>query len=245
MDAFDFVTTFARRNVADARVRPYGVDVADLAIDFDAPRPMVATRVIAACLRVDDEAVWNLTVRDRILLLLGISEMSLAQPIEAHVACACGETAVVELATSELAAFVEERASTPLVAGELELRLPTGRDQLRWTTLRSTNIALDVLADLVVTGELTDTLVPAVDQVLAHADPLIEFAVETSCTKCNAALSKDIDLERIALVRLRNARRILLEQVHAIASTYHWTEAEISTLPAWRRAEYAALVRAV
>src|SRR4051794_529383 len=105
MIAIEFLTSFAPRSVAGARVRPFGLDVADLTVDFEAPRPILATRVLAACLRCDDKVVWALAVQTRILLLLGISELSLADPVEVHLRCTCGATAIVELSTHELAQF--------------------------------------------------------------------------------------------------------------------------------------------
>jgi hypothetical protein len=240
-----FVTSFARSAIHGARVRPFGLDVSDLDVDFDAPRAHVATRVIAACTRCDDAAALALTIQVRTLLLLGISELSLAEPVEAHLKCTCGETAVVELGMAELAAFAADRRRDELVARAggraVTLRLPTGRDQLRWAQLGEHDIARSVLADLVIDGELTDELVVAADALLSEVDPLIELELESTCPACGTAVSRPVDLERIALTRLRNARRILLEQVHALASAYHWTETTIAALPAWRRAEYAAL----
>lgn len=249
MGAIDFVTSFARSTVDGARVRPYAVEVADLDVDFDAPRALVTSQLLAACLRCDDAAVWALTLQSRILLLLGISEISLADPIEAHLRCECGANAVVELSAGELAEFAFQRRRDELIARagqhSVTLRLPTGRDQLRWAQLDpASDQVRSVLADLVVAGELVDELVVAADALLTEADPLIELEVETSCPTCGAHLARPVDLEQIALTRLRNARRVLLHHVDAIASTYHWTEAEIAKLPAWRRGEYAELVTA-
>jgi hypothetical protein len=245
----EFVTSFAGRTLAGARVRPYGVEVADLAVDFDAPRALVTTRVLAACLHCEESAVWQLAVQTRLLLLLGISELSLADPVEAHVPCGCGEVAMIELTASELARFAAERHRDQLVAragdAAVTLRLPTGVDQLRWAQLDPRgDIVRGVLADLVVAGDLTDELVVAADALLGEVDPLVDFELESICPHCRTPLAQPVDLERIALARLRHARRTLLEQVHAIAAAYHWTEPTIAALPPWRRAEYAALASA-
>lgn len=247
--SLELLTSLASRNVSDARVRPYGIAVADLEIDFDAPRPIVVTRVLAACLHGTEDELWKLPVQTRILMLLAISELSVIAPVEVHLACACGETAVVELAAAELAEFAEARRREALVVEaddqRVRVRLPTGRDQLRWAQLAAREpSARDVLATLVVEGELTDELVVAVDRLLCEVDPLVELEVSSTCPGCHAALARPVDLERIALTRLRHARGGLLAQVHALAATYHWTEATIAALPAWRRAEYAALVEA-
>ncbi len=248
MTTLAFLTSLASGSVAGARVRPYGIDVADLEIDFDAPRPIVVTRVLAACLRGREDELWAASVQTRILLLLALSEVSLAAPVEAHLACRCGETAVIELSAAELASFVASRRRDRVIAeanGErVELRLPTGRDQLRWAQLGDRmDVARAVLETLVVEGELTDALLVAADRALGEADPIVELEVTSACPACGTALSQIIDLERISLTRLRHARAGLLAQVHVLASTYHWTEAAIAALPSWRRAEYAALVQ--
>jgi hypothetical protein len=241
MAVTDFVMSFTRSTIAAPRLRPYGAEVIDLEIDFDAPRWHVATRVLAACLGCDEAAIRALTVQKRILLLLGISELSLADPVEAHLACTCGETAIVELGTQDLAEFAAARSRDEIVVSAVTLRLPTGEDQVRWARLDAPHSARAVLDDLVVSGELSDELVARADALLSEVDPLIELEVESACPRCGAALSRHVDIELMALTRLRNARRILLEQVHALAATYHWTEAAIAALPSWRRAEYAAL----
>lgn len=249
MSTVDLITSLASRSLTGAKVRPFGIDIADLEIDFDAPRPIVVTRVLAACLRGSEDELWDLAVQTRILLLLGISELSLAPPIEVHLACACGETAAIELSAAEIASFAASRRRDELVVemdgASVRLRLPTGRDQLCWAQLAANgDVARQVLEALVVEGELSDALVIAADQLLSAADPLVEFELCSTCPACGAGLERPVDLERIALTRLRHARRGLLDQVHLLASSYHWTEATIATLPAWRRIEYAALVEA-
>lgn len=249
MSSIEFLTSVATRTVAGARLRPYGIAVGDLDVDFDAPRPIVVTRVLAACVGGSDDDLWALPVQTRILLALAISEISVDAPIEARITCTCGETAVIELATAELASFAEERRRDELVVeadgARARLRLPTGRDQLRWAQLATgTDVAGAVFSQLVIEGALTDALVSAADKLLSDADPLVEFELSSRCNACDAALSRTVDLERIALTRLRYARRGLLDQVHALASTYHWTETAIAALPAWRRVEYASVIEA-
>ncbi len=249
MEVVEVVMALARGRIADVRPRPFGADVADLDVDFDDARVQVAARVLARCLGCDERAVQALVVQERILLLLGISEISVAEPVEAHLSCTCGHVAVVELATAELVRFASERQREELVVRDGDaaatLRLPTGDDQLRWAGhATSQDLQLAVLQDLVVDGELSDELAPLADELLSEVDPLIELQVDSTCPSCGAVVSRQVDVERIALTRLRHARRILLEQVHAIAARYHWTESTIAALPAWRRAEYAALARA-
>lgn len=249
MEIVDLVMGLARGSIADARPRPFGVEVADLDVDFDDVRARVAMRVLARCLGCDERAVRALVVQQRILLLLGVSEISVAEPVEAHLPCTCGQVAVVELATEELVQFAAGRRRDSLVVREGEakvtLRLPTGDDQLRWAALApSRDLQRIVLEDLVIDGELSSELARLADAMLSDVDPLVELQVDSTCPGCGEPVSRHVDIEQIALTRLRHARRILLEQVHAIAARYHWTEPTIAALPAWRRAEYASLARA-
>lgn len=74
------------------------------------------------------------------------------------------------------------------------------------------------------------------------ADPLVSFSVRTACPDCGEAADVPVDLEAIALERLAQYRRTLVRSVHALATRYGWSEADILRLPARRRAEYLRLI---
>jgi hypothetical protein len=240
-------TVAARSGVEPAFVRTFATEARDLDIDFHAPRAVVVTEILTACLGVDAPRLWDLPISSRVLLLIAVSERN-APHIELYFDCECGEQAELELTALELAEFSASRASTSLDVPDsgVRLRLPTGRDQLRWTVIAASGdeseLARRVLEDLVVAGELTDALVPALDRVLADADPLVELRLDTVCPACATPLSKEIDLEAIGISRLRYQQRLVLEDVHVLASAYHWTEEHIARMPAWRREEYRALL---
>lgn len=242
----------ARQGVTCSAVRAFATQARDLDIDFTAPRAVVVTELLSACLHdVDGAAWWELPISTRTTLLVAVSELSMP-PIEIHLTCRCGEMAELELTAAELSAFAEERARELPIARhgdvEVRLRLPTGRDQLRWTALaaeeRDAELTRRMLSDLVIEGPtpLPDEVLPGVDQVLAHCDPLVELRLESSCPACDAPLTKDVDLEAIALSRLSSLQRAWIADIHALASAYHWSEEQIVRLPAWRRDEYLTLL---
>ena len=70
--------------------------------------------------------------------------------------------------------------------------------------------------------------------------PDIADAVSAACPSCQAAIEARIDPLQFAFPRPQT----LLREIHAIAATYHWSEAEILALPSSRRAAYADLIRA-
>jgi hypothetical protein len=182
------------------------------------------------------------------VLLVAAAELAAGQPLEACATCTCGEIAAIELTCAELAEFNAMRVAgrTHVEVGALRLRLPRGLDQLHWLAFAQasdTDLARDMLGRLVEGGgALTDGDVVAAERALAEADPLVDFRAETACPECGTALTMEVDLETVSLGRLRRAQRTLLEEVHALASAYHWSEAQIASLPAWRRAEYLALI---
>jgi hypothetical protein len=235
-------------SVAAPQLRRFGTAACDLDVDFEGARPVVVTELLRICLGGDAQTWWRLPVHARIVLAVALAELATGEAIEVTMTCGCGEVAAVQLTAHELATFARERSGGRLhvdVAG-LHVRLPTGEDQLRWRALghelaRAPDLArrvLEVLADDVVPPER----VVEVERALADADPLIEFLLETACPACTAPLAGEIDLEALALGRLRRVQRTLLEDVHVLALAYHWNEADIAGLPAWRRAEYLAFL---
>lgn len=244
-----FAEVSATHAIAGLRVRRFGTSARDLEIDFDGPRPLVMTDVLTAALGPEDADVWwAVPVHARITLAVAVAELATGQAIEVTLPCACGETASLELTAAELLAFARDRAAgrTELDVGGVRVRIPVGRDQLRWLELgraraSDADLARGVLSQLAGGVALEDADLPAIERALAEADPLVDFQIDSSCPDCGAALHAAVDLEAIALGRLRRVQRTLIEEVHALASAYHWTEEQIVALPAWRRGEYLAL----
>jgi hypothetical protein len=127
-------------------------------------------------------------------------------------------------------------------------RVPVGADQRAWRAqaYASRDEAVKaMLESLVVEGQVSASdgaAVDAIAQALAEHDPLVAFAVSYECPVCGANRDHAIDLERLALDRLTQIRRTLINDVHVLASTYGWTESEVLAVPPERRALYRALI---
>jgi len=80
----------------------------------------------------------------------------------------------------------------------------------------------------------------SIDEAMEEHDPLVGFHLEVNCPECGRATTHAPDLVAAALERLWLAQLDLIEQVHRLASHYHWTEEEISRIPRWRRQAYLA-----
>lgn len=218
-------------------MRAFGTVAEDLDVDFTSARAVVVTEVLARCLEREANTVWDLPISERSLLLVAVSEQT-APPIEVHLACACGEASELQLTSAELGEYAAAGAKEARV-GELRVRVPTGRDQLRWTEQSATSER--VLRDLV-DGDVDRSALPLIDKTLAEIDPLVELRIDSTCSACNAPITVVVDLEAIAIARVRKIQRDFVEDVHHLARAYHWSEADIARMPVWRRAEYLALL---
>lgn len=79
-----------------------------------------------------------------------------------------------------------------------------------------------------------------IESVFEEVCPDVADSVVTQCPDCHADIVARIDPLQFAFPRAQT----LLREVHTIAGTYHWSEAEILALPASRREIYAELIRA-
>ncbi len=70
----------------------------------------------------------------------------------------------------------------------------------------------------------------------------LDLQLATQCTKCNTKISAPFDVQAFVMAeRVGTARRVL-DEVHVIAQNYHWSEADILSLPRHRRLAYLARI---
>jgi hypothetical protein len=225
-------------------MRPFGTCLDDLDVDFNVARPVVITEVLARCAGVERELLWDLPVGRRTELLLALAELNGKVEYEAGMKCPeCGLDVEVVLTLDEFrSAVASHREDTIIVVGQSRYRLPTGRDQLEWLRYPDDDEpALDarIIESLCVEGSAP---AEAVEAALDAADPLVRTAVTAVCMQCGHSADLEMDVAEHALRRLETQQRDLFAGVHILASRYHWSEAEIFALPAWRRNRYLGLV---
>jgi hypothetical protein len=249
------------------QARRYGLVRADLDIDFNTvPRAKVVTALLALCLQqtdgrdIDDATLWEWSVATRLQGLLAIA-CATSGPITSAVAtCShadCGERIELELALADFALSSGEMIEwrTPLKQ-QASVRLPAGSDQLAWYAHQRERRDADAgwLARRLITR--LDAATPAADwqlpaewlaplgSALDDADPLTALSVSAQCPACSTQLDVEVDLEYLLLEDLRRQQYALLDEIQQIAERYHWSEAEIVALPAWRRARYLSGIHA-
>lgn len=252
-------------------LRPFGLYESDLGVDFQRTlRPHLVTRILACCTReteaeqrhIEPQFFWNLTVGKRTECLLNLAATEAGPEMVLTFGCrneACGQQLEIELSLEELRALQDEayeaeQISIELDGGPLVLRRPTGSDQLVWLQGRYTDeeSALSAMLRTLLPHEasisdLACELLPremlgTVESALEEHDPLVSFSLSALCPYCAEENSYEIDLEELALNRLRRAQLRLLASVHTLAAHYHWSEQEIFSVPFWRRAHYLSLI---
>lgn len=239
---------------------------ADLDIDFDLPRPALVTELLSSCLyridgkTIEKESLWLWTVSERLQGLLAIANASTGTNTSAVAICSntdCREQIELQLG---LSSFADEEPANKFdwlsPEGEkISCRLPTGQDQLAWQNhTQARHDAHDNdeswLAKLLIENtakqstpeHLPETWIASLGIALKMADPLTALDIDISCPFCNQALRVDVDLEQLVIEGLRLQQRRLIEQIHRLAYSYHWSETDIASLPSWRRERYLARV---
>ncbi len=223
--------------------RRFGSHAGDLQIDLTAVRPHAMTDALAACALtdVDREALWDLPVGKRIECLLTLTS---ADEFDVELRCtACGSVFEVSLAAAELLDAAAAAGTGVIQVGDARFRRPAGRDQLAWLKHARTD-DVTLIDDIVATLAIDDSDCPLAQLEAAFdaADPLLRAPVTAACPECGHEEEYETDPAGMALNDLIRAQDSLFAAVDALASHYHWTEADILALPEWRRARYVQMI---
>jgi hypothetical protein len=249
-------------------LRPFGIDEPDLEVDFSQPsRPALVTELLACCTSgtngkpADRNLLWALQVSTRIECLLRIIDLGGAFDAALPMRClneGCGETVEVEVSLDDLLGV--QRESTDFVSvdcGEqiLELRKPSGLDLRKWAAneFESERVAIESMVQTLIvrnddspgeknTWSLDHDSLAAIDRVMQESDSLVNFNFEVVCPYCEGHSEFELDLQALAIERLKQSQRRLLTMVHCLARHYHWSERQIFAVPQWRRIHYLKLL---
>lgn len=196
------------------------------------------------------EALADLPVGDRDARLLQLRELSFGPVAECLARCPACE-ATVEFAMPVREILTERPAETEGVVEwqgiRLRVRPATSRDQLSLAGLVDPEAMVQQLlrrcavvmeAPPGVAAELVpDAAADAVAAEMARLDPGADLRFTLSCPSCNTTWTSPFDVASYVWSEVDVAARRLLGEVHALATAYGWSEAEILGLtPARRRA---------
>jgi hypothetical protein len=232
--------------------RAFATDAADLDAPIEASNPVASIdALLQACLRDAQgrapgcEAVRRWTVARRLDALIAIREAGRGAIERIAFRCevpSCRQAYEAEIDLSACRADAGASETEADVGGKsLPVRLPTGADHARWQDER-TPLRLVAANLLGADGPVGDDVVAAVDAALAEADPMRELTLELACPACGAVGRHCVDLEAHLLAGFARQQVRWLSEIAWLARAFHWPEAEIARLPAWRRDFYLARV---
>lgn len=185
------------------------------------------------CAAGHDAAAMPVGAGDRALVGL-VAELTGA-PLELTAACpACGAVNAVAVGPGELAPYEPRWRWLGRGCG---VREPTYGDL---ADLPSDPVAAAAL----VARRCTIGAVRVVDAVAALDDVDCSLAgpIELRCVECATSMAVDVDIEQLALERLRGVAAQADHEVHLLAAEYAWDLQTIEALPDRRRARLAGLV---
>jgi hypothetical protein len=249
---------------ADAQhPRPFATATQDLELDFArTERPQLVGAVLGRCLEPAAEHLGAWTLDRRLRGLLMVARETQGDRIICKLHCAnpdCGREMELELSVGQLLSTPEPAERFCWCASpdfNLELRLPTGCDQTLWREAAATGaeagdegVALRLATSLVssVNGQtpasgwsLPDEWLPALDAAFGERDALASLQLQAACPWCGIVHAIEPDLEALALSCLAAEQKRVIEEIHQLASAYHWTEDEVLAVPRGRRSYYLA-----
>jgi hypothetical protein len=213
---------------------------------------------------VGGDAVRELSVGDREALALHLRRLLVGERMDGVMPCpACREPLDVELAVGQLLVepYPDARPSYETTAHEgdvtwlVRFRLPTGRDQEeagRLATDTPETAAAEILRRCVLGvsgGEASDRGVPdavaaRLPSLMAELDPQAVLELDMRCPSCGQAFVVPFSPSAFLVRELTDRSNRLITEVHALAMSYHWSEAAILALPQRRRHAYLELLDA-
>jgi hypothetical protein len=130
----------------------------------------------------------------------------------------------------------------------LRLRLPTTRDLACAASEQDeASATCRLIQRLCVSGDpgsLTAGFEAELTQLLDAADPCMDFGIDLTCPACAHEWSASFDVPAFLWEEIDARARRLLDEVHAIARSYGWSERQILELSDARRNAYVERVLA-
>jgi hypothetical protein len=200
--------------------------------------------------QVNSEVVRQLLVADRQYLMLQLRRLTLGDQVQAVVPCpACNKKMDVDFHLNDVP--VEHRPqsvasyTTELSGRSVRFRLPTGGDQEATLASGIDDAVEELMRRCVVDdggSELSTEEQNAVIAEMERLAPQVELELDLTCPECFHHFLLPFDITAFFFEEMAFKGEELLQEVHALAFYYHWSEAEILKLDRSRRRAYLALL---
>ncbi len=224
-------------------------------------RPEYVTSVLTSVLdcigdqKVDVECVSDLCVADRQYLMLRLAAILDGEQMWLKVTCAhCDALFDVEVLRCDLP-VKEAGQGFPFVKINLKewnivARIPTGEDQLHLARLSDDEKAMQYLLQSCINSVngkkpnkeffsmLSEADINVIDEALDKAAPAVCNKLLVACPECSREQYAELDHYSLAGINKHD----FFEEVHTLASHYHWSEAAILDLSQSKRRHYIDMI---
>jgi len=245
-----------------ARFRPLTGRIEQALIEFRMAldRPGYVTAVLGSALDsignqpVDAGLVADLCVADRQYLMLRLAAILDGEQMWLKVGCGhCDALFDVDIRRCDLP-VKEAGQGFPLVTlrmkeWAIDVRVPTGADQELIGEQSEEEAMQQLLQSCIrsVNGEppgkefinnLSEPDIEAIDEALDEASPAVCNQLLVTCPECGREQYAELDYYALAGMN----GHFFYDEVHTLASHYHWSEASILDLPQARRRLYLGMI---
>lgn len=221
----------------------------------------------AALPELNEEAAGHLTVGQRDEALLSLRESLFGSHVIASATCpSCRELLDLEFELNEIRISGNDAPATGQAAGREVLSLPFGSVVVRYrvptlddlTAASNTDEVEDFRRALIErcvvsvrrggtevhVADASDSVLEAVAEAMAAADPQADVELTLSCAACGDTWMGTFDIGSFLWSELDAWARRLVEEVHALATAYGWRESDIVAMSPRRRRLYLELMGA-
>ncbi|MGD8405178.1 MAG: hypothetical protein PVJ21_16060 [Anaerolineales bacterium] len=221
------------------------------------PLQRALTLLAAACPDTSSEnlAQWSIGRRDANLLKL--REWVFGSRLFCIASCPeCGEQLelafdTVDIRTGKNPDRGEVKESLPVSMDDYEIRfrLPNSLDlaalpsdgnlvENRSKLLERCLISAELNGEAVVTSELSDEILEAIATKMLEADPQGDVQLALTCPACSHRWQITFDILSFFWNEINVWAQRVMREIHVLASSYGWREADILALSPWRRQVY-------
>lgn len=213
----------------------------------------------AACSDCPQQDPAQLSLGERDASLLTLREMTLGPDIRALAHCpSCGQALELHFQVSDVRVDSGMLPQLPLTLADgdygVKFRLPNSGDLrgvnaankgagealqqlLRCCVLEARCRGKEIQAE-----QLPESVVTAVSERMAEADPQAEVELSVDCSDCQHQWQECFDIESFFWAEIQVRAGLMLREVHQLASAYGWSEAEIMAMSPLRRNLYLNLI---
>ncbi|HEY0408493.1 MAG TPA: hypothetical protein VGC89_22350, partial [Pyrinomonadaceae bacterium] len=201
----------------------------------------------------------QLPVGQRDARLLKLRELTFGPRLTSLATCStCREQLELSFTAADLL-FPSDESTEPLVLRiapyEVRFRLPDSLDlaaisvdenrdvsRARQLLLERCLLSIENAGEQIGIVDVPAEVLEAVVERMAEADPQADVQIALSCPHCAARFQMPFDIESYFWNEIGAWAARLLNEVHILASSYGWREADILNMTAWRRHFYLGLI---